>query len=135
MKTIELKSRKLLRKIFNSFSITAVAFIFQACYGPGPDARYCDLKLTGTVISRTTSLPIPGIKVAVNEWGNFGITDENGKFDFYASIPDCCNQKGLSIQFLDIDGAENGNFVGKTIPVDPACKNEVTINAELDELK
>ena len=134
MKTIELKSRKLLRKIFNGVSITAVAFIFQACYGPPLD-RDCDLKLTGTVISKTTNLPIPGIKVAVIELGNHEITDENGKFEFYARLPDCCDQKALSIQFLDIDGEENGHFAGKTMIIDPACKREVTVNAVLDEVE
>ena len=86
MKKIELKSRQLLRKIFNGISLTAVAFIFQACYGVGPDC-YSDVRLTGTVTSKTTNLPIQGIKVTVNdESHNIGITDENGKFDFYAGV-------------------------------------------------
>jgi len=43
MRKIELKSRKLLRIIFGSLSLTAMAFVFQACYGPPPDRhRYDD---------------------------------------------------------------------------------------------
>ena len=40
MKKIELKSRKLLRKVFNGISLTAVAFMFQACYGMPKDYMY-----------------------------------------------------------------------------------------------
>jgi len=87
MKKIELNLRKLLRIVFGSLSLTAVAFIFQACYGMDRDDFY-DVKLTGMVKSKTTNQPIQGIKVLVNAGGyNYGITDENGKFDFYASVP------------------------------------------------
>ena len=133
MKKIELKSRKLLRKVFNGISLTAVAFIFQACYGPGPDMSY-DVKFTGTVTAKTTSLPIKGIKVTANDDGyNFGITDEDGKFDFYLQVPkDDCSYSVI-VNFLDIDGIENGYFDDKTITVRPACKDEVIINVELEE--
>jgi len=127
MKTIELKSRQLFRKIFNCFSITAVAFIFQACYGPGPDG-YCDFKLSGTVISKTTNSPVKGIKVAVDDGLNFKLTDENGKFEFYASIPNCNSQSSVEVHFLDIDGATNGHFNDKTIVVKPEKMNEVKLN-------
>jgi len=146
MKNIELKYRKLLRKIFGGISFTAVAFVFQACYGPGPDPFY-DVKLTGTVKSKTTNLPIKGIQVTVNENGRFGygITNENGEFDFYASVP---NQEdyyivdsvriiykpdSVSVHFLDVDGIQNGLFKEKTIIINPAYKNEVKIDVELEE--
>ena len=128
MKNIELKSRKLLRKIFNCFSITAVAFIFQACYGPGPD-MYHDVKFTGTVTSKTTNLPVEGIKVVVDEGYNFGFTDKNGKFDFYANVPGCFDSSDVNIHFRDVDGMRNDT----TIVVNPACQNEVKINVELSD--
>jgi hypothetical protein len=142
MKKIELKSRKLLRTIFGCVSLTAVAFVFQACYGTGPDCFY-DVKFTGIVKAKDTNLPIKGIKVAINDKVNFGITDENGKFDFYASIPQwegCYHYKdsiysspdSVRVHFLDIDSLENGYFFNKTIIVDPAHKNEVKINVELE---
>ena len=138
MKKVELTSRKFLRRVFNGFSITAVAFIFQACYGPGPD-MYCDLKLTGTVTSKTTNLPIPGIKVTVKEGNNFGITDKDGKFEFYVSVLEHCEEctpGKANIHFLDVDGAENGQFAEKTIEIDHACKDEIKINnIELDEIE
>jgi len=137
MKAIELKSRKLLRNIFNCFSITAVAFIFQACYGMPHDDFY-DIKITGTVTSKTTNLPVQGIKVAVDKGVNHGFTDKNGKFDFYASVPDwdySTNSKidEVNIHFLDIDGVENGSFADTTIIIKPAYKDEVRINVALRE--
>ena len=129
MKKIENKLRKSLRKIFNGISLTAVAFIFQACYGMGPD-MYCDVKLSGTVTSKTTELPIKGIIVTVNdESHNMGITDENGQFEFYAGV----EYTDIKIRFIDIDGSENGSFSDKTITIEATCKDEVKINVELEE--
>jgi len=131
MKKIENKLRKSLRKIFNGISLTVVAFIFQACYGMGPD-MYCDVKLTGTVTSKTTNLPIKGIKVTINDDShNLGFTDENGRFDFYASFD--YRDSDVNIHFLDIDGAENGSFSGKTITIEATCKDEIKLNVELEE--
>jgi hypothetical protein len=142
MKKIELKSRKLLRTLFGCISFTAVAFVFQACYGM-PEPVFYDVKLTGSVKSKTTNAPIKGIKVAVNDQKyNYGITDKDGNFNFYASVPNRSNyyNKGVvykhdsvNIHFLDIDGIENGNFADKIIIIDPARKNEVRIHVELEE--
>ena len=140
MKKIELKSRKLLRKIFGGISVTAVAFVFQACYGMQHDEFY-DVRLTGTVTSKTTNLPIQGIKVTVDEEShNMGITNEKGRFDFYATVSDGRReeegkryQKGVSIHFRDIDGVKNGHFADMTITIDPAHKDEVKINVQMTE--
>ena len=144
MKKIELKSRKLLRRIFGGISFTAVAFVFQACYGPRQeyDHEFYDIKVTGTVKSMTTNLPIEGIKVAVNKGLSCGFTDENGKFDFYTSVPDWedyyidsvhYTPDSVRIQFLDIDGLENGYFEDKTIFIASDKKREVRIDVELEE--
>ena len=141
MKKIELKSRKLLRKIFGGISVTAVAFAFQACYGMERDMFY-DVKVTGTVMSKSTNLPIKGIKVIVNdESHNLGITDKNGKFDFYAGVPshtyirDGVRYKpdSVRVHFRDIDGIENGHFADTTIFINPAHKDEVKINMQMIE--
>jgi len=148
MKKIELMMRKSLRNIFNCISLTAVAFVFQACYGPGPDC-YEDIKFTGTVISKTTNLPVKGIRVTVNDNKyNVGITDEKGNFDFYAGVDMCSysyyNSDNVFIQndptkvkinFFDIDGVENGCFADSTIIINPVGKNKVSINVELEEKK
>jgi hypothetical protein len=39
----------------------------------------------------------------------------------------------VRVYFLDIDGIENGIFSDKTIIINPAHKNEVKINVELEE--
>jgi len=133
MKKIELKIRKSLRNIFKCFSLTAVAFIFQACYGPISDC-YNDVKFAGTVTSKTTNLPIKGIKVTVNnDVFNMGITDENGNFEFYSIIQDCQSDNKLSINFLDIDGINNGCFADSTIIINSSGKNRIIINVELEE--
>jgi hypothetical protein len=143
MRKIELKSRKFLRQAFNCFSLTAVAFIFQACYGM-ENCSYYDVKLTGTVTSKTTNLPIKGIKVFVNEGVSHGFTDKDGKFSFYASVPSCeyytrdsvlYTPDKMNISFLDIDGIENGHFADSTIVITPARKDEVRINIALREIK
>jgi len=126
--------RKLLRTIFGGLSLTAVAFIFQACYGMPPD-RYrdgFDAHLSGKVLSKTDNQPIKGIKVSVVNALNFAITDEDGNFDFYAYVQNgsCSN---LPVLFADIDSTENGYFVDKKILIDYCGQNEVKINVELEE--
>ena len=130
MNKVELKLRIFLRKIFKGISFTTVAFVFQACYGSPIDDRYSDVVLTGTVTSKITNLPIKGIKIAVDEGGNYGFTDENGKFSFYTSIPDMDYAR---VRFSDIDSTENGYFADKTITIECPCSGEVKINAELEE--
>jgi len=133
MKKIEFKSRKMLRRLFNCFSLTAVAFAFQSCYGMEPDFQY-DVKLSGTVISGATNEPIKGIKISVVDGLNYSFTDENGNYSFYASIEGYCSDpNGINVQFADIDDVENGHFANKTINVASDCKDEVIINVALDE--
>jgi len=140
MKKIELKSRKLLRAIFGGISLTAIAFTFQACYGTMGDYGY-DIKITGTVKSKTTKLPVKGIKVSRPNNPTYEITDEKGNFSFYTFIDDgvflndstYLPADSIPILFSDIDGIENGNFCDTTIIINPARKDEVKINVELNE--
>ncbi len=144
MKKIELQLRKSLRFLFGCFSFTAIAFIFQACYGIEPDCSY-DIKLTGRVTSKSTNEPIQGIKVRVAHDCAYGITDKNGDFSFYASIFECRGyyeedemeeklEYGQTlIYFEDVDNTANGHFSDTTIIVEPAHKDELKINIELME--
>jgi len=143
MKKIELKSRKLLRTLFGCLSFTAVAFVFQACYGT-PEPSY-DVKLTGTVRSQTTNLPIKGIKVAVNNGNNYHYTDTNGTFEFYIYVNewDYYNHEdsttytpgGVRVHFSDIDGDQNGLFADTAITIKPDYKDEIKINVALREIE
>ena len=159
MKKLELKGRKLLRYLFGCVSFTAVAFVFQACYGTMYPDRFIDVKLMGTVRSKTTNAPIKGIKVTVGE-GKYaygmGFTDENGNFDFFASVfdgsypyedpyppfpkPTDTNtvhyaRDSVKVHFLDIDSTENGWFEDKTVIVNPVSQDKIKINVILDEKK
>jgi len=148
MNKVELKSRKVLRKIFGCLSLTAVAFTFHACYGIPMDYYY--VRFTGTVESKSTTKPIEGIKVAIgppyhfdNPNSNIGITDKDGKFDLYAHVPiheyyDSENDKyypadSIIVRFSDIDSTENGYFENKVMLVNPDHKDEVKINIKLEE--
>ena len=152
MKKLELKTRKLLRTIFGCISFTAVAFVFQACYGIEEDPFH-DVKLTGIVKSKSTQLPIKGIEVAVNVHVNgfdncfgYGMTNQKGEFDFYASVPNynyyyhlqdtistVLKPDSVRVYFFDIDGMENGSFDDKVIIINPAHKDEVKLYVELEE--
>ena len=144
MKKIKLKSRKLLRTLFGGVSLTAAAFVFQACYGPPLDYDDTDVWFTGKVRSQSTSLPVKGIKVIANDDGyNFGITDDNGEFNFYTTIPNRVINSGnvrytpdsVRVSFTDMDGPTNGLFRDTTIVVNASKKNEVFINLELREIQ
>ena len=136
MKKIEIRSRKVLRAIFGGFSLTAIAFIFQACYGPAPDMS-CDVKLTGTVMSRTTNKPIEGIKITVNDDLNYGITDKDGKFNFYANVytDEDYRLDSVRVHFREIDGIENSLFSDTTLFVNAAREKEFKMNVQMEEKK
>ena len=144
MKKIELKLRKLLRTILGCISLTAGAFVFQACYGPLPEESdlFYNVKFTGSVKSQSQDLPIKGIKVTVNdERYSEGITDENGRYEFYASVPYYKNYvqstpaDSVKIHFFDIDGIESGYFVDETITIiiDPQCTDVAVADMKLKE--
>jgi len=128
MKKFELKTRKLLRAIFGGISLTAVAFIFQACYGP-PHVLPHGIAVSGTVQSKTTNLPIKGIKVSCYDDPSYVITNEDGYFSFQ-TYDDYSGE--IPVKFADIDSTENGGyFSDTTIIVDAASK--INIFVELEE--
>ncbi len=96
--------RNWIRKIVGGISFTSAMFIFQACYGTPQDFGL-DLFVEGLVKSKTSGLPIKGIKVSVADNLQYEITDENGKFSFYTEMHD-----NLKIQFEDIDSIQNGLY-------------------------
>jgi len=120
--------------------LTAVAFIFQACYGTREDWGF-DTHLSGKVLSKIDNTPIKGIKVSVANALNFAITDENGNFDFYAyvenyrydTIRQFISPDSIPVLFADIDSIENGYFYDKEIIINYNGQDEVKINVELEE--
>ena len=134
MKKIELKARKFLREIFKGVSFTAMAFVFQACYGPLPDERqYDDVILSGVVVSNSTHMPIEGVKVTVAEGLIYGYTDKNGGYNLYVSRLGL-DKDGLNIHFQDVDGTENGHFADTILTVNCKSNDEVISFVELREI-
>ena len=139
MRKVELKYRKFLRRLLEGTIFAVIIFVFQ---GAGCETEpFYDIRLTGTVKSKNTNLPIKGIKVAVSDvydgqYG-YGFTDKNGKFDFYAKVPNEDNTyfkyDSVYVYFLDIDGTQNGYFEDRIFIITPARKDEVRINVELNQ--
>ena len=96
--------RNVIRKIVGGLSFTSAMFVFQACYGTPQDFGL-DLFIEGQVKSKTTGLPIKGIKVSVADIMQYQITNEEGKFSFYTEM-----LEGLTLQFQDIDSIQNGLY-------------------------
>jgi hypothetical protein len=118
MKQVAAKGRLLLRKILTALSLGAVAFIFQACYGPPR------VMVTGTVKSADTNEPVSGISVSLDEYSS-GITDSNGKYRVLVA-----DYGQTIISFRDINGTENGDFQDKNVQWD--VKKNVPLNILLD---
>lgn len=79
------------------FSLTAMLFIFEACYGTPMDMEP-DIMLQGVVKSSATSQPIEGIQVSIDNLELSFVTDQDGRFSFYAPYQ-------ASYDFSFIDGA------------------------------
>ncbi len=95
------------RKIIGGLCLTSIAFVFQACYGTPQDFGN-DLLIEGQVKSKTSGLPIKGIKVSIADKIQYTNTDENGKFSFYIE-----RLQYAKIQFTDIDSTQNTLFSNK----------------------
>ncbi|MCX6224242.1 MAG: hypothetical protein NTV01_05750 [Bacteroidia bacterium] len=74
--------RKLFRTIFGVFSLSGIMFAFQACYGTPQDFGQ-DVLINGKVSSAQTLTSITGIKVLVNQSGQYTVTGADGKFAIY----------------------------------------------------
>ena len=130
LKFVNINSRKMkrnwLRNIIGGLSFTSALFIFQACYGTMQDISN-DLLIEGQVKSKTSGLPVKGIKVSVIENRQYIITDENGRFSFYTMFSDT-----LKIGFEDIDPLQDGGFLKKDTVI-TNIENSVFLNIILEE--
>ena len=121
-----------IRKLIGGLCLTSVAFVFQACYGTQQDFGN-DLLIEGQVTSKTSGLPIKGIKVSVEDKIQYANTDENGKFSFY--IEKIQNAK---IKFTDVESTQNIWFSNKDTLVTikdsilMSKKSKVYLNIELE---
>jgi hypothetical protein len=99
--------RRVLRRVLQVLSLSATAFIFQACYGVVED--YGDVRVEVSVHHNHS--PIKGIQIEVREGNETEVqyreqTYEDGKFTFYYLL----NDTDYTFSFYDVDGPENGGL-------------------------
>jgi len=114
------------RKLIGGLSFTSMLFIFQACYGTPHDMGN-DILVEGKVTSKTSGLPIKGIKVTPVSSMQYQYTDEAGKFSFYTVY-----ESVIELRCEDVDSTENGAFLAN----DTILKNitdSVFVNIVLDD--
>lgn len=116
------------KNIFRGLCLTSVAFVFQACYGTGPDNGY-DLYVKGQVVSKNTGLPIKGIRVSTGESRTqYEFTDEEGQFSFYTPT-----HPSIQLNFEDVDSIENGFYLPKDTLITTDNKKRISVKIELEE--
>lgn len=128
MKAIIRKLKRLTyTKVFALFSLSAVAFTFQACYGM-PQDDWVSVDIKGYVNDSQTREPIPGIRVRVDGNGSSAYTDAEGFFVVRAE-PDSV----YTLNFTDVDGEDNGLYWDKTASLsDTASMEELSFKVLLN---
>ncbi len=104
--------RNWFRGIIGGLSFTSALFIFQACYGM-PQDMMDDLLVEGKVTSKSTGLPIEGIRVTDKDHGQYQFTDDEGGFSFYTTFSD-----RITLLFEDVDSESNGSFANRDTVID-----------------
>lgn len=94
-----------IRQLIAGVSFTSALFVFQACYGTPQDFGI-DILVEGKVKSKSSGMPIQGIKVSVLGSIQSQLTDSQGFFSFYTERYD-----GLTLLFEDVDSHVNGSFL------------------------
>lgn len=108
MNKLRQKKQQILRFLFGSFSVTALMFTFQACYGMPDNYKY---PVEGKVVSESTDEPIPDIRVIAERNGvmvdEIVSTDANGHFDLFV---EAMKMDSVNIHLKDEDGENNGLY-------------------------
>ncbi|MBN1116740.1 MAG: carboxypeptidase-like regulatory domain-containing protein [Bacteroidales bacterium] len=111
-----LVKREILKRALSLFSLSTVAFAFQACYGTLNDFEY-DVEITGRITSDESGDPIPNIQVEAKEINNMTWTDANGEFYLYAPMDTI-----YTLLVSDIDSTANGEFYSGKKVIDNSKK-------------
>ncbi len=121
-----LNRRKLYRNILGIFSLSGIMFTFQACYGAPQDFGQ-DVLIQGKVTSAAGSQSIKGIKVQVNQTGQYTQSAFDGTWSIY-----CERLSEYNLTFIDTDGSENGVYqVADTTVLLGSEEEKLTVNIEL----
>jgi len=117
------RSRKVLRRIYQGLGAATVSILFQACYGMPMD----DSVTIGGVVKSNADVPIPGIKISVENLSSNYYTNEDGIFNIYAP-----RLESYELEFKDVDGPLNGSYqtLKKTITLSDA---DTTLQIQLVE--
>lgn len=108
MKNKVLKLKKsLIQKIIGLFSLTALVFVFEACYGTPQDFGE-DVEISGMVKSAKTGEAVQGIKVELKNQDYFLVTGQDGSFSFFTSPG-----QDYYLSFTDDDQNSSGSYTGK----------------------
>jgi hypothetical protein len=118
--------RTWIRKLIGGLSLTSALFVFQACYGTPQDFGL-DLFIEGQVKSKTSGLPIEGIKVSVANNPQFTMTDGDGKFILITEMI-----KDLTLRFQDVDSDQHGLYTDKDTVMN-LPKGMVFLDIKLEE--
>jgi len=114
-----------IKKAIGGISLTSALFVFQACYGT-PQDMTPDFFIHGQVKSKTTGVPIEGIKVSIANTIQYEITDTEGKFSLFTD-----KVNGVTLRFHDIDSLQNGHFMDMdTVLTDLSENNYLEITLE-----
>lgn len=118
--------RKLYRTLFGIFSLSGILFVFQSCYGTPQDFGQ-DVLVQGKVTSAGDHSAIPGIKVQLNETGQYTISATDGTYSLY-----CERMPVYNFTFIDTDGSLNGQHqvCDTTVHVDEQS-DVLTLSVEL----
>ena len=125
--------KKWIRNIFKGFCLTSALFVFQACYGTGPDIGN-DLYVYGKVTSKKTGKPIKNVRVSVvnqaaiesskqYELMQYDLTREDGTFGLYINDSE---KLYASFQANDSKYADKDTLFSVT-------NSTVILNIELEE--
>lgn len=95
---------KWLRYIGMGLSLTTIAFVFQACYGPPRDYKR-DRLIEGLIVDVNNN-PISGIKVSADSTMQYAVTKEDGTFHMYLPFT---GEYHLMIE----DEREEGKYMNK----------------------
>jgi len=114
------------RNIIGGLSFTSALFIFQACYGT-PQDLIPDVRIHGKVLSKTSGLPIPGIRISVADQMQHYFSGDEGGFSFYSVLSEI-----MTLRFEDVDSTENGYFADREAVLRD-FDNDVYLEMELEE--
>lgn len=105
-----------LKKLGAGLFATGVTLTMAACYGPMDDLK--NYSPTGRVTNSETGDPIPGIEVCArqHEFEGCGLTDSEGYFNLYETVPENIKFEDYEVCATDVDGTENGEY-------DTECQN------------